>query len=383
MATQFKLAAMGHTMETGRVVEWHVSEGESIDEGQLLISIETDKTVVDVNSPVSGVLLKTVGQVDGEYDVGDVLAWIGDAGETVPDQPVEPDSKKRPVAAGPRVTPVAQRLADRHGINADAVEGTGPDGRVTKEDVQRAIDDGTAPAKAEDTSAPTGEVVPLSGIRRITAERLSANWGVAPHVSEGIEVDFSRFESYRVEHEADWQEKWGAALGPNDLILAATAQVLKDHPDLNAGFIDGAICRYNEVNLGVAIDIDAGLVVPVVRNADKLSIGEIARTVRELAVKARENKLTPDEMEGATFSVSNLGGLGIDWFTPVLNPPQCGILGIGRIQRVPRYSGNEIVARDLATLVLTFDHRLIDGAPCARFLSQLRGVLEAPEALLD
>jgi pyruvate dehydrogenase E2 component (dihydrolipoamide acetyltransferase) len=253
---------------------------------------------------------------------------------------------------------------------------------VTKEDVQRAIDDGTAPAKAEDTSAPTGEVVPLSGIRRITAERLSANWGVAPHVSEGIEVDFSRFESYRVEHEADWQEKWGAALGPNDLILVATAQVLKDHPDLNAGFIDGAICRYNEVNLGVAIDIDAGLVVPVVRNADKLSIGEIARTVRELAVKARENRLTPDEMEGATFSVSNLGGLGIDWFTPVLNPPQCGILGIGRIQRVPRYSGNEIVARDLATLVLTFDHRLIDGAPCARFLSQLRGVLEAPEALL-
>jgi len=383
MATQFKLAAMGHTMETGRVVEWHISEGESIDEGQLLISIETDKTVVDVNSPVSGVLLKTVGQVDAEYDVGDVLAWIGDAGETVPDQPDEPDPKKQSVSAGPRVTPVAQRLADRHGINADAVDGTGPDGRVTKEDVQRAIDDGTAATKAEDTSVPAGEVVPLSGIRRITAERLSANWGVAPHVSEGIEVDFSRFESYRIEHEADWQEKWGAALGPNDLILAATAQVLKDHPDLNAGFIDGAICRYNEVNLGVAIDIDGGLVVPVVRNADKLGIGEIARTVRELAVKARENKLTPDEMEGATFSVSNLGGLGIDWFTPVLNPPQCGILGIGRIQRVPRYSSNEIVACDLGTLVLTFDHRLIDGAPCARFLSQLRGVLEAPEALLD
>ena len=132
MATQFKLAAMGHTMETGRVVEWHISEGESIDEGQLLISIETDKTVVDVNSPVSGVLLKTVGQVDAEYDVGDVLAWIGDAGETVPDQPVEPDPKKQSVSAGPRVTPVAQRLADRHGINADAVQGTGPDGRVTK-----------------------------------------------------------------------------------------------------------------------------------------------------------------------------------------------------------------------------------------------------------
>ena len=243
MAIQFKLAAMGHTMETGRVVEWHISEGESIDEGQLLISIETDKTVVDVNSPVSGVLLKAVGQVDAEYDVGDVLAWIGDAGETVPDQSGDAESKKRSVAAGPRVTPVAQRLADRHGIDADAVEGTGPDGRVTKEDVQRAIDDGTASKKEENTTTPAGEIVTLSGIRRITAERLSANWGVAPHVSEGIEVDFSRFESYRVEHETDWQEKWGTALGPNDVILAATAQVLKDHPALNSGYIDGAICR--------------------------------------------------------------------------------------------------------------------------------------------
>ena len=383
MAIQFKLAGMGHTMETGRVVEWHVSEGESIDEGQLLISIETDKTVVDVNSPVSGVLLKAVGQVDAEYNVGDLLAWIGDASETVPDQPVEQGSKKQSVAAGPRVTPVAQRLADRHGIDADTVEGTGPDGRVTKEDVQRAIDDGTASKKEDDTTTPAGEIIPLSGIRRITAERLSTNWGVAPHVSEGIEVDFSRFESYRVEREADWLEKWGTALGPNDLILAATAQVLKDHPALNAGYIDGAICRYNEVNLGVAIDIETGLVVPVVRNADKLGIGEIAQRVRELAAKARDSKLTPDEMEGATFSVSNLGGLGIDWFTPVLNPPQCGILGIGRIQRVPRYVGEEVQACDLATLVLTFDHRLIDGAPCARFLSQLRDVLEAPEALLN
>jgi pyruvate dehydrogenase E2 component (dihydrolipoamide acetyltransferase) len=253
----------------------------------LLISIETDKTVVDVNSPVSGVLLKTVGQVDAEYDVGEVLAWIGDAGETVPDQPVEPDSKKRSVAAGPRITPVAQRLADRHGIDVDAVEGTGPDGRVTKEDVQRAIDDGTAPAKAEDTSAPAGEVVPLRGIRRITAERLSANWGVAPHVSEGIEVDFSQFESYRVEHEADWQEKWGTPLGPNDLILAATAQVLKDHPDLNTGFIDGAICRYHEVNLGVADNWHDQTGININRNAQINFVITANGTVNKPSIEVR------------------------------------------------------------------------------------------------
>lgn len=384
MATQFRLAALGHTMEKGRVVEWHIGEGDSIDEGQLLISIETDKTVVDVNSPVAGVLLKAVGQVDSEYDVGDLLGWIGDVGESVPEQAEEPESNSRPKAPGPRVTPVAQRLADRHGIDAEAIEGTGPDSRVTKEDVQRAIDSGTATlATVEDeSSGPAGEIIPLTGIRRVTAERLSANWAQAPHVSEGVEIDFTRFESCRTEREDAWRDDYGVAPGVNDLVLTAVAHTLKDYRDLNAGFVDGAMHRYTDINLGVAIEIEAGLVVPVIHNADSLDIGQIALKVRELAGKARENKLAPGEMEGATFSVSNLGGLGVDWFTPVLNPPQCAILGIGRIHREPRYEGDQIVPRDVATVVLTFDHRLVDGAPCARFLAQLRELLENPEPLI-
>ena len=369
MAVQFRLAAFGHTMETGRVVEWHIAEGSRIEEGQPLVSIETDKTVVEVESPVSGVLLRIVGQADGEYDVGETLAWIGEEGEKVPDAPAAPP--KTPTVDRPaesRATPVALRLAQRHGIDAESLPGTGPGGRVTKEDVQRAIDAGAAsPEKpADERSASEVEVIPLSGIRRTTAERLGAIWSQAPHVTEGIEVDFSAIQCLRAANEEAWREAHGVAPTINDFVLKATAEALKSHPRLNAALIDGAVHQYREVNLGVAVDIPDGLVVPVVRGAQALGIVEIATQVRALAERAREGKLRVDDYADGTFTVTNLGGLGVDWFTPVLNPPQCAILGVGRVRRVAVFAGESIVARDIGTLVLTFDHRAIDGAPCAR-----------------
>ena len=457
MAVQFRLAAFGHTMETGRVVEWHIAEGSRIEEGQPLVSIETDKTVVEVESPVSGVMLRIVGQADGEYDVGETLAWIGEEGEVVPDAPAaapktqtadQPaESRATPVAlrlaqrhnidaeslagtgpggrvtkedvqravdagegapvkvadekpaaataeqprtssadrpSGSRVTPVALRLAERHNIDAESLPGTGPGGRVTKEDVQRAIDAGAAsPEKpADEGQTSEVEVIPLSGIRRTTAERLGAIWSQAPHVTEGIEVDFSAILGLRAVNEEAWRQSHGVAPSINDFVLKATAEALKLHPRLNAALIDGAVHQYREVNLGVAVDIPDGLVVPVIRGADTLGIVEIATQVRALAERAREGKLRVDDYADGTFTVTNLGGLGVDWFTPVLNPPQCAILGVGRVRRVAVFAGESIVARDIGTLVLTFDHRAIDGAPCARFLGELRGLIEAPEGLL-
>ena len=188
MATQFRLAALGHTMETGRVVEWHVAEGKVVEEGQLLVSIETDKTVVEVNSPVGGTVLRIEGTVDEEYQVGDTLAWIGEDNETIPDKVDVETSPTQESSSAPRVTPVAARLAERHGIDASGLTGTGPDGRVTKDDVRRAIKNGTATDTLAEAS-PGVEINPLVGIRRTTAERLSSNWSIAPHVTEGIEVD--------------------------------------------------------------------------------------------------------------------------------------------------------------------------------------------------
>ncbi len=457
MAIQFRLAAFGHTMEKGRVVEWHIAEGSRVEEGQLLVSIETDKTVAEVESPVSGVLLRIVGQVDGEYEVGETLAWIGEEGEEVPEVPAEQPktsavehpagSRATPVAqrlaqrhgidaealpgtgpggritkedvqraidagavsqekaadetpdpgdveqpgapsadrpAGSRVTPVAQRLAERHGINAETLQGTGPGGRVTKEDVQRAVDAGTASQKeaADETPDPGVEVTPLAGIRRITAERLGAIWSEAPHVTEGIEVDFSTLQAARRSNADAWRDTHGVAPTINDFVLKATAQALKSHPQLNAALIDGAIHQYRDINLGVAIDIAAGLVVPVIRGADTLGVVELAKVVRELADSAQAGTLAPDDFAHGTFTVTNLGGLGVDWFTPVLNPPQCAILGVGRVRSAAVVDGDSIVARDMATLVLTFDHRVVDGAPCARLLGDLRALIEAPEPLL-
>ena len=474
MAIQFRLAALGHTMETGRVVEWHIAEGSRIEEGELLVSIETDKAVADIESPVSGVLLRIVGQADGVYDVGATLAWIGEEGEAVPDEPAAQaqapaagqatESRATPVAlrlaqrhgidaealqgtgpggritkedvqraiddgtatpveapsettapspaaqptkpaadrpAGSRVTPVALRLAQRHGVDAEALQGTGPGGRITKEDVQRAIDDGTAtPVEApSETTAPSEapapspaaqpeapaegvEVTPLAGIRRTTAERLGTIWSQAPHVTEGIEVDFTALQAARTANADAWRNAYGVAPTLNDFVLKATAEALKAHPQLNSALIDDAIHQYSDINLGVAIDIESGLVVPVVRGVDKLGVIALANQVRELADRARNGKLGLDDFSGGTFTVTNLGGLGVDWFTPVLNPPQCAILGVGRVREAAVVADRSIQFRDVATLVLTFDHRAIDGAPCARFLADLRARIEDPGQLL-
>ena len=468
MAIQFRLAALGHTMETGRVVEWHIAEGSKIEEGQLLVSIETDKAIADIESPVSGVLLRIVGQVDGVYDVGATLAWIGEEGEAVPDEPAgqtqapaakqAAESRATPVAlrlaqrhgidaealqgtgpggrvtkedvqraiddstatpveavseapapspaaqpakaaadrpAGSRVTPVALRLAQRHDIDAEALQGTGPGGRVIKEDVQRAIDDSTAtpveapretpapsPAAQPETPAAGVEIIPLAGIRRTTAERLGAIWSQAPHVTEGIEVDFTALQAARTANADAWRNAYGVAPTLNDFVLKATAEALKAYPQLNAALIDDAIHQYSNINLGVAIDIESGLVVPVVRNVDRLGVIALAGQVRELADRARNGKLGLNDFSDGTFTVTNLGGLGVDWFTPVLNPPQCAILGVGRVRQAAVVADRSIQFRDVATLVLTFDHRAIDGAPCARFLADLRTRIEDPGQLL-
>ena len=382
MATRFRLAAFGHTMEVGRVVEWKVSEGDKIKEGDEILSVETDKAVVDVESPLGGVVLKIVGQADQELPVGATLAWIGDAGEDVPDEP------NGPVVAAPadtppkeRVTPVARRLAERNGIDADALEGTGPGGRVTKEDVQKAIANGEAPKKKD--RIPEGvEIIPLAGIRKVAAERLSANWARAPQVTEGIEIDFSACLEARSEKREAWSKEFGVEPTINDIILLATARALKDNPTLNAVLTDGAVHYFAHINLNVAVDTEEGLTVPVVKGAGDAGLGDIAKAVAELAEKARNRRLSPEDLEGGTFTVTNLGGMGVDWFTPVLNPPQAAILGVGRVRRTPVAEGDEVIVRDRVTFVLSFDHRVLDGAACARFLSCLKELIEDPSSWL-
>ena len=313
MAVRLRLAALGHTMERGKVVEWYVSEGGDVVEGAPLFAVETDKAVVDVEAPAGGVLLRIDAPVDKEYPVGATLAWIGDAGESLPERTDETVAAPAAVSGEQRVTPVARRLAERHGVDADRLEGTGPGGRVTKEDVRRAIDAGTAPALGESAAsqAPSGsgaasaeapasgasgepphDVIPLTGIRRVTAERLSAHWAGAPQVTEGVDIDMTEVRSLRTASRDEWRSKFGVMPALNDIVLKAVAVALEAHPTLNSAFVDGSIHRYREVNLGVAVDVDDGLVVPVLRNAGQLDLGGIASGVAELTARAKAGRLT-------------------------------------------------------------------------------------------
>ena len=383
MAARLKLAALGHTMERGKVVEWYVSEGGEVVQGAPLFAVETDKAVVDVEAPAGGVLLRIDAPVNKEYPVGATLAWIGESGEVLPDKMDETIAAPEAVSGEQRVTPVARRLAERHGVDADRLEGTGPGGRVTKEDVKRAIDAGAAPALESRTSRePPHDVVPLTGVRRVTAERLSAHWTGAPQVTEGIDIDMTEVRAYRTAKRGEWRAAFGIMPSLNDIVLKAAVVALEAHPALNAAFVDGSIHRYREINLGVAVDVEDGLVVPVLRNASQLDLGGIASSVADLTARAKAGKLALPDIEGATFTVSNLSALGVDWFTPVLNPPQCALLGVGRMRRTPTAVGREILIRDVATFVLTFDHRALDGAPVGRFLARLKRLLEAPDPSL-
>ena len=393
MAVRLKLAALGHTMERGKVVEWYVSEGAEVVQGAPLFAVETDKAVVDVEAPAGGVLLRIDAPVDKEYPVGATLAWIGDSGESLPDKADETIAAPQAVSDEQRVTPVARRLAERHGVDADRLEGTGPGGRVTKDDVKCAINAGTAPAlekKASGEPAPeikaSGEpphdVIPLKGIRRVTAQRLSAHWTGAPQVTEGVDIDMTEVRAWRTANRDEWRAAFGVMPSLNDIVLKAAAVALEGHPALNSALIDGAIHRYRVINLGVAVDVEDGLVVPVLHNAGQLDLGGIASAVGDLTVRAKAGKLTLDDIEGATFTVSNLSALGVDWFTPVLNPPQCALLGVGRMRRTPAAVGREVLIRDVATFVLTFDHRALDGAPAGRFLARLKRLLESPNTAL-
>ena len=388
MAARLKLAALGHTMERGKVVEWYVSEGAEVVQGAPLFAVETDKAVVDVEAPAGGVLLRIDAPVDKEYPVGATLAWIGDSGEVLPDKMDETIAAPEAVSGEQRVTPVARRLAERHGVDADRLDGTGPGGRVTKEDVKRAIDAGTAPAlerKAQSKASgePPHDVVPLTWIRRVTAERLSAHWTCAPQVTEGVDIDMTEVRAWRTAKRDEWRAAFGIMPSLNDIVLKAVAVALEAHPTLNSAFVDGSIHRYREINLGVAVDVEDGLVVPVLHNAGRLDLGGIASAVADFTTRAKARKLTLEDIDGATFTVSNLSALGVDWFTPVLNPPQCALLGMGRMRRTPAAVGREVLIRDIATFVLTFDHRALDGAPAARFLARLKRLLESPDTTLS
>lgn len=401
MATLIKMPQLGQTMEEGTIITWLKREGEGVTQGEPLVQIETDKVVCDIEASQSGLLHSILAREGEKVAVGNAIAVIAAAGETVhltallgPAQAAEvsPSSSmvrsqgtpapnaawQQDTIAGPaaarevRISPAARKLAREHDIAPETLQGTGPGGRIVVEDVERAI----AAQKVAPPQERVLRTIPLTGLRGTIAQRMAQSWAHVARVTEVIEVDMSDVVAWRRRRLATWEREYGVHISLTDVIAFAVAQTLRDSPDLNARLENQEIKVLADIHLGIAVAAGNGLIVPVIRHADQLPLWELARQSARLAEKAQERKLTLDEVSGGTFTITNLGTYGIEIFTPMVNYPQCAILGVGRVAERPVVLPGRIEARSLMYLSLSFDHRITDGAPAAMFLQRLKERLE-------
>jgi pyruvate dehydrogenase E2 component (dihydrolipoamide acetyltransferase) len=386
VATEVKLPRLGQGMESGTIVRWLKSEGEEVAKGEPLYELDTDKVTQEVEAEASGVLLK-IAIPEGEVEVGRTIAFIGAEGEAVTmetgarpqtvaekEQPAErpgPGPSLSPATNGRiKASPLARRLARERGIDLASLSGTGPDGRIVAEDVERTRE---APAVV---AAPPAEVVstPLSNVRKTIARRLTQAWTV-PAFMLTVSADMTRANELiarRRELDPDIR------VTVTDLLTKVCAQALMRHPDMNVQFTDDALLAFPSANVGIAVAAPQGLVVPVVHAAERLTLAQIAQVRGDVVSRARDAKLRAEDIEGGTFTISNLGMFEVDQFVAVLNPPQASILAVGatRDQVVPL--DGELHVLPMMTMTLTCDHRAVDGAAGAEFLKTVKASLEDP-----
>jgi pyruvate dehydrogenase E2 component (dihydrolipoamide acetyltransferase) len=420
MATEIKLPRLGQGMESGTLVRWLKQEGEQVEKGEPLYELDTDKVTQEVEADASGVLLKIAVQ-EGEVPVGQTIAVIGEQGEKVAEAEekppeTEPEVDEEPQEEGSRApardeerergkeasaeetmtgqiaeareptkvngrvkaSPLARRIAREKGIDLSELRGTGPEGRIVAEDVERALAaPAPAAAPAAALEAPTEvEVEQLTSIRKTIARRLTQAWE-APVFQITMSADMARAQEIReqlVEQTPEGQAKPTVS----DVLTKVAAVALMRHPQVNAHFEDEAMKRFPAAHVGMAVATDRGLVVPVIRNADRLRLSEIAAARADLVSRAREAKLRQEDLDGGTFTISNLGMYGVEQFVAVLNPPQVAILAVGAIEEKPVVTEGDLEIRPLMSLTLTCDHRALDGSVAAEFLRTVRSLLEEP-----
>ncbi|HYZ78208.1 MAG TPA: dihydrolipoamide acetyltransferase family protein [Gaiellaceae bacterium] len=394
MATEIKLPRLGQGMESGTIVKWLKSEGDPVKKGEPLYELDTDKVTQEVEADASGVLLK-IAISEGEVEVGKTIAVIGEQGEEVAVEAEEPEPTRaeareeapEPVQAvqardgqtreGGRIkaSPLARRIARERGIELATLQGTGPEGRIVAEDVERAV---AAPAPAAPVAAPDSprevEVVPLTSLRRTVARRMTEAWQ-APAFQISMSADMTRALAVRAR-----LVELGDTPKPtiSDLLTKVSAAALMRHRAVNAHFAGDAVRLFPTADIGIAVATDRGLVVPVIRGCERRTIAEIAATRADLVERARSGKLHQADLEGGTFTISNLGMYGVEQFVAVLNPPQAAILAVGAVQETPVAVDGQVEIRPLMNLTLTCDHRTIDGATAADFLRTVKRFLAEP-----
>ena len=428
MITEVILTQLGETMNEGTIAAWHKQVGDRVEKGEALCSVETDKAVLDVVAPASGFLAKIVAEPGATVPVLQVIGYLADQPGEVADVPAPaapgdggaraeaptPARSAEAPESGPplRVTPAARRVAREHGIDVAKLKGTGPGGRIVEKDVwaqiqlqQEAATVRPRPAITPPTDGGRGEepaivrptpaapvmpapaagewdLVPLTRMRRIIAEKLSQSYREAVHVTLHCEANMAEAGKLRTQLSQEWEEKHGVKVTFTDLIVKAVAKALTEHRSVNASFAEDGIRLHRRVNVGVAVAVPNGLVVPVIRDADGLPLLEVSKAVRRLTERARAGQITPDELHGGTFTVTNMGMMGVDTFTPIINGGEGAILGVGRIADRPAVCEGALAIRPLMPLSLSFDHRVVDGAGAAAFLARVKQILESPYLIL-
>ena len=414
MAFAIKMPQLGLTMEEGTVAQWIKQEGDTVKTGDVLLEITTDKLTSEIESEADGVLLKIVAKEGEDVPVQGILGYIGEAGEKIADgaapaqeagpapetattpKPVPTDSVVQVQAATGgrvRISPLAKKTAQKLGVAYQNLKGSGPAGRIVQKDVLAAAEAQkqepvpvveTAPkpvaAKVEHLELMDGdEVVKLAGMRKVVAERMAKSAREIPTVTQNVKIDVTALMAFRKQVNESSDQKFSV----NDFVLKAVAKALKANKHILVSIDGDQIIKRAHVNLGMAVALDDGLIVPVIRDADKLTLSELAETARDLASRARENKLTMEEYKGSTFTISNLGMFGVETFDPIINQPDAGILGVCAIQdELAMDEDGKIFKKQVMRISFTFDHRLIDGAVAAKFELAVKALLEDPMQIL-
>lgn len=404
MATEVRMPQLGLTMEEGTIGKWIKQEGDIVQKGDVLVEITTDKLSSEIESETDGTLLKIVANEGEDIPVKGLIAYIGEEGEQV-DVSADTSAKKKEeneiveetkvaqeskkpstVTAGGRIkaSPLAKKTAANLGVELKGITGSGINGRIIQKDVFEASErQKNVPAEVEKAETVTqvvtnaDQIIPLSNMRKVIGKRMSQSKQTAPHVTITTEVNVDKTVELRKKLNA---KNTDVRFSYTDVLVKMVAAALRSYPIINSSITEDSLIIHDRVNIGVAVALEDGLIVPVVRDADRKGLKVITSETKDLISKARENNLSPDEMNGATFTISNLGGYDIDGFTPVINLPESCILGVGRIVRKPIVNENdEIVPASMMVLSLSFDHRVVDGATASEFLKKLKGYLEDPD----
>ncbi|MDE3723484.1 dihydrolipoamide acetyltransferase family protein [Nocardiopsis sp. N85] len=434
--SEIYMPRLSDTMEEGVISTWVKQVGDKVASGDVLVEIETDKAVMEYEAYEDGFLVAQSVSEGETVQIGTVIGVIGDSPDAVPDgsgsgepaaeeadeeeeeaegapaeetAPAEeaPAESSAPAETGsesgerPRTSPLARRLAKEYGLDITKIKGSGPRGRIVRADIEAAAKEGTAEAPApaaKEKAAPAAPAAPASqapafddgrdseevqigNVRKVIARRLTESKQQVPHFYLRRTIDAEALKAFRSQINEQLAST-GAKISFNDLIVKASATALKLHPAVNSSWVDGKLLQHGRINVGVAVAVDSGLVVPVLHDTDKATLSEISGRTRELAGKARDGKLKPQEMSGGTFSVSNLGMFGVDSFSAVINPPEAAILAVGAMRQEAVVVDGEIAVRNRISLELSVDHRAVDGAVGAAFLKDLAEILEEPMRII-